>query len=110
MGAIRPGYYSPKAPHKVRVGVDRMLDKAVIGMASMRLLSGSIEIIAALLILRLNSVEKALLINSGLAVVGPTVLLITTTIGLLGVSDRLSFGKLLWVFAGIACIFIGLRK
>ncbi|GAA4709915.1 DUF2619 domain-containing protein [Brevibacillus fulvus] len=87
-----------------------MLEKAIIGMATLRMMSGTIEILAALLILKLNQVEKALLVNSSLAIVGPLVLLTTTTIGLLGMSDRISLAKILWIFAGIACIFIGVRK
>lgn len=87
-----------------------MFEKAILGMASLRVLSGSLEILAALLILRVNQVEKALLINSGLALVGPIVLLLTTTIGLLGMAERVSFGKLTWILAGVACILIGVRK
>ncbi|WP_027417734.1 YqhV family protein [Aneurinibacillus terranovensis] len=87
-----------------------MLEKAIIGMALLRLLSGSIEIVAALLIIRLNEVEKALLVNSALAIVGPIVLLTTTTIGLIGLADRISMWKIIWIFAGIACIFVGLKK
>ncbi|WCN38680.1 DUF2619 domain-containing protein [Aneurinibacillus uraniidurans] len=87
-----------------------MFEKAILGMASLRILSGSLEILAALFILRVNQVEKALLINSGLAFVGPLVLLLTTTIGLLGVAERVSFGKLVWILAGVALILIGVRK
>ncbi|MDF2680758.1 MAG: hypothetical protein K0R47_1948 [Brevibacillus sp.] len=87
-----------------------MWEKAIIGMAALRILSGSIEIIAALLILKVNEVEKALLINSGLAIVGPIVLITTTTIGLLGMSDRISFAKIAWIMVGISCILIGVRK
>jgi len=87
-----------------------MLEKAIIGMASLRILSGTIEILAALLIIRFNQVEKALLVNSALALVGPIVLLTTTSIGLLGMSDRISVSKIIWIFAGILCIFIGVRK
>lgn len=87
-----------------------MLEKAIIGMATLRIMSGTIEILAALLILKLNEVEKALIVNSGLAIVGPIVLLTTTTIGLIGMSDRISFWKIAWIFAGIACILIGVRK
>ena len=47
-----------------------MLNKFVMSMASLRVLSGSIEICAALLMLRLNQLDKALLINSSLALVG----------------------------------------
>jgi hypothetical protein len=87
-----------------------MWEKAILGMAALRIMSGSMEILAALLILKVNQVEKALLINSGLAIVGPLVLLTTTTIGLVGLSDRISVWKIIWIFAGILCIFIGVRK
>jgi putative exporter of polyketide antibiotics len=87
-----------------------MLEKAIIGMASLRLLSGSLEILAALLIIKVNEVEKALLINSSLALVGPPVLLLTTAIGLVGMADRISIAKILWIFIGVACILIGVRK
>ncbi|WP_188067991.1 YqhV family protein [Brevibacillus brevis] len=87
-----------------------MLEKAIMGMAALRVFSGSIEIIAALLILKVNQVEKALLINSGLAIVGPIILITTTTIGLLGMSDRVSFSKIAWILVGISCILIGVRK
>ncbi|QQE72906.1 YqhV family protein [Brevibacillus composti] len=87
-----------------------MWEKAILGMAALRMMSGSIEVLAALFILKVNQVEKALLINSGLAIVGPLVLLTTTTIGLIGMSDRISFAKIMWIFLGIVCIFVGVRK
>lgn len=87
-----------------------MWEKAIMGMAALRVFSGSLEIIAALLILKVNQVEKALLINSGLAIVGPVILITTTAIGLLGMSDRVSFAKIAWILVGISCILIGVRK
>ncbi|WP_432776876.1 YqhV family protein [Brevibacillus gelatini] len=87
-----------------------MWEKAIMGMAALRVLSGSIEILAALLILKVNQVEKALLINSGLAIVGPVILIVTTAIGLVGMSDRVSFAKIAWILLGISCILIGVRK
>jgi hypothetical protein len=87
-----------------------MWEKAILGMAVLRMLSGSVEVLAALLILKVNEVEKALLINSGLAIVGPIILITTTAIGLLGMSDRISFAKIAWILVGISCILIGVRK
>ncbi|MFX3633608.1 MAG: YqhV family protein [Candidatus Pristimantibacillus sp.] len=87
-----------------------MLNKIVLSMASLRLMSGSIEIIAAIIMLRLNQVDKALVVNSSLALVGPLILIATTTIGLVGLSDKLSFGKLAWIAAGITCLLIGILK
>ncbi len=87
-----------------------MLNKFVFSMAMLRMLSGSIEVLAAVIMLRLNQVDKALLVNSGLALVGPFILITTTAIGLIGIADKVSFGKLLWIIAGIGLIFIGLLK
>lgn len=87
-----------------------MLNKIVLTMSSLRLMSGTIEIFAALLMLRLNEIDKALAVNSTLALVGPLVLITTTTIGLVGLSDKLSMGKFLWVVAGVACLLIGILK
>ncbi len=87
-----------------------MFNKIVLGISTVRLMSGSIEIIAALMMLRYNHIEKTLLINTSLALVGPFVLLTTTTIGLIGVADKLSISKMLWVLLGVSCLFIGILK
>ncbi|WP_438432214.1 YqhV family protein [Gorillibacterium sp. sgz500922] len=87
-----------------------MLNKFVTGMASLRLLSGTIEILAALLMLKLGRVDRALLVNSGLAVVGPLILLATTSIGLIGLADKLSFSKFAWILVGVSLIFFGILK
>ncbi|MDQ0088228.1 hypothetical protein J2T12_001634 [Paenibacillus anaericanus] len=87
-----------------------MLDKFVTSMATLRIVSGTIEIAAALLMLKLGRVDKALVVNSALAFVGPTVLIITTTIGLVGMADKISLGKMLWIGCGITCLLIGILK
>jgi putative exporter of polyketide antibiotics len=87
-----------------------MVNKFVLSMASLRILSGSLEVLAALLMIRFNQVDKALLINSGLAVMGPVILLATTTIGLLGIADKLSYNKMLWIIVGVSFIFFGILK
>ncbi|WP_180960109.1 YqhV family protein [Neobacillus cucumis] len=87
-----------------------ILEKAVLGMAFLRLLSGSIEIFAAILMLRFNSVEKALMINSSLALVGPIILILTTTIGLVGIVGNISVMKIVWILLGVAFILIGVKS
>lgn len=87
-----------------------MLDKFVTGMATLRIFSGTIEILAALLMIKLGRVDKALAVNSALALVGPTILLVTTSIGLAGMADKLSFGKMVWIGCGVACLLIGILK
>jgi hypothetical protein len=87
-----------------------MLDKIVLSMATLRIISGSLELCAALLMLRFNEVNKALLINSSLALVGPLILISTTAIGLVGLADKISFSKMLWITAGVVCLMIGILK
>jgi hypothetical protein len=86
------------------------MDKAALGMAILRLLSGSLEVTAAIVMFRLNNVEKALVVNSMLALVGPLILISTTAIGLVGLSDKLSPAKFLWVMAGVGCLLIGILR
>lgn len=86
------------------------MDKYVSWMAILRILSGSVEITAALIMLRLNQVDKALAVNSTLALVGPTVLVATTAIGLTGMAHDLSWGKIAWIVCGVSCLLIGILK
>lgn len=87
-----------------------LFEKAILGMALLRILSGSIEIMVALMFLKYNDLEKALMLNSSLALVGPIILITTTTIGLFGMAEKISFAKLLWVFGGVACILYGVKS
>lgn len=87
------------------------MDKSALGMALLRIFSGSLELTAAIVMLKLNDVQKALAVNSMLALVGPLVLVSTTAIGLVGIADKLSPSKLVWIMAGVGCLLIGvLRK
>lgn len=86
------------------------MDKHVFSMALLRIVSGSLELTAALVMLKLNEVQKALAVNSMLALVGPIVLLTTTAIGLVGLSDKLSPMRLIMVTVGVSCLLIGILK
>jgi len=79
-------------------------------MGILRLLSGTIEITAACLIIYFNRVETALKINALLAIVGPTVLILVTTLGLIGISDKVSLLKMVTILTGVILIFLGLNK
>ncbi|HJV45012.1 MAG TPA: YqhV family protein [Bacillota bacterium] len=87
-----------------------IIEKAVLGMAVLRIISGSIEVFAALLMLKFNQVDKALMVNSSLALVGPMILIATTTIGLVGLADKISFVKILWILLGVSFILIGVKS
>jgi len=88
----------------------QMFEKAILGMAFLRFFSGTLEIMVAIIILKLNNVEKALVVNSSLALIGPLILITTTSIGLIGMADKISFTKIIWVFIGIALILYGVKS
>jgi len=85
-------------------------DKFVFGMAVLRLLSGSIEVTAALMMLKFDNLEKAFKINALLALVGPTILITVTGIGLIGLAGKMPLSKMAVIITGVIIIFIGLRK
>ncbi len=85
------------------------MDKSLLMMVILRIMSGSIEVTAALFMLKLNSLEKAFYINSMLALVGPTVLIVTTAIALFGLADKISIPRMVCLFAGITLILISVN-
>ncbi|UII54391.1 YqhV family protein [Cytobacillus spongiae] len=86
------------------------LDKTIVGMALLRLLSGSIEIFVAYLFIKYNNVEKALIINSTLSIIGPIIFISTTTLGLVGVANSVSFEKIMWIMIGVGFILYGVKS
>ncbi|HHY73081.1 MAG TPA: YqhV family protein [Bacillus bacterium] len=87
-----------------------LIDSTVMSMAGLRILSALIELSAAITMLFLNDVRKALAVNAFLAIVGPTVLITTMSIGLIHLADELSLSKLLFIGLGVAFILYGIYK
>lgn len=86
------------------------LDRFVLGMASLRILSSMIEFSAALLMLKFNRVESALKVNAALALVGPTIMMCVMAIGLFGLAGKIQLQKMVYVILGVGLIFYGLNK
>ncbi|HHX02583.1 MAG TPA: YqhV family protein [Firmicutes bacterium] len=84
--------------------------RTVLSMAAMRFLAGAIEITAALLMLRLAKVQAAMKINAVLGMIGPTVLMIVSSLGLIGLSQQISYARMLIIAAGVLLIFYGTRS
>ncbi len=82
----------------------------LLGMVFLRLLSGTAEIVSALIILRLNSLEQALKINALLASIGPIVFLGSMYLGLTGLARNVPVQKMVFIYLGVALIFIGLKQ
>ncbi|PYZ99201.1 hypothetical protein CR205_08395 [Alteribacter lacisalsi] len=86
------------------------LETAVVVMVLLRVFSGLTELTVAALIMKFNSVEKALVLNAILAVVGPAVLILSVTIGVYALADSLSFWKIAVIFTGVLLILIGVKS
>lgn len=86
------------------------IEKTLLLMIILRLLSGSIEITAAMLMLKFNDLEKAFYINSLLALVGPFILIVTTTIGIVGLAEKIPLTKSICLVGGILLILFSLKS
>ena len=86
-----------------------VIEKALILIVALRLISGSIELTAAALMFKFNDLEKAFYINTLLALVGPVILITTTGIALLGLADKISLAKSLCLFGGIFLILFSMK-
>lgn len=83
---------------------------AVTGMAGIRILSSLCEFGGAMLMLHCGSADKALKINSLLAMVGPAVLLTTMALGLAGVFGKVPIWKILTIGSGVGIIFFAANR
>ncbi|MBM6617327.1 YqhV family protein [Bacillus suaedaesalsae] len=86
------------------------IETTVLSMAGLRFLSAFIELTAAITMLLLNDVKKAVAVNAALAMIGPLIFIATMTIGLLSITDELSFSKLIFIGIGVGFILIGIYK
>ena len=86
------------------------IEKALLFIIILRLISGSIELTAAALMFKFNDLEKAFYINTMLALVGPVVLIVTTGLALLGLAEKISMTRIICLFAGISLILFSLKS
>lgn len=86
------------------------IERALLFIIMLRLLSGSIEITAAALMFKFNDLEKAFYINTLLALVGPVILIVTTAIALLGLAEKVSLTRIICLFCGIFLILFSLKS
>lgn len=84
--------------------------KFVAGMSLLRLISGTIEITAAVLMIHYRSLETAFRINGLLGLVGPTVLVLVSALGIAGLAGQVPPTRLALIIAGVVCILCGARS
>ncbi len=85
------------------------MDKFVLTMGATRLIFGLMNLVAAIVMFRLNSVEQGLRINGILGAIGPFVLIFVSAVGLAGVAAKLPLHKALMLLAGVTLTILGTR-
>ncbi|MEW6523482.1 MAG: DUF2619 domain-containing protein [Bacillota bacterium] len=83
--------------------------RALLGMVGIRVLSGTIELSAAFLMLSLSNLRSALRINAVLGLVGPAILAGATLVGVSGLAGRVPPQRLFLVVAGVGLVLLGTR-
>ncbi|HOQ23638.1 MAG TPA: DUF2619 domain-containing protein [Bacillota bacterium] len=86
-----------------------MGEKMVVNMALVRVISGLLEIGAAMAIIRLGRIETALRINAFLGLIGPLVFLAVSALGLVAVAVRLIPWKVALLILGLILVLIGTK-
>ncbi|MCL6588433.1 MAG: YqhV family protein [Firmicutes bacterium] len=78
-------------------------------MALIRVISGLIEIIAALLFLKAGRVNIALRMNAFLGLIGPLVFILVSVLGLAVIAVKLSWAKVVIICLGLILVLVGTK-
>jgi hypothetical protein len=84
-------------------------ERALSGMAALRVLSGLLEIVAAIVIMKFGKIETALRINAMLGLAGPIVFLLVSVLGVIAVAVRIIPWKVGLIILGILFVMIGTK-
>lgn len=85
-------------------------NRTVLTMAAVRMLSACLEFGAALLFLKYNRVDTALRINSLLGLVGPTIFLLVSLLGVTALAGKIAPAKMLFIITGITLVLYGTTR
>lgn len=78
----------------------------VLAMAAMRFLAGLLEIGGASLMLRVGTVEQAFKVNAWLGIIGPTVFLTVSSLGLAGMVGQVPPLKIVMLLGAVILIVL----
>ena len=80
--------------------------KLLLAMAAMRFLAGLFEIGGAILMLRLGKIEQAFRVNAWLGIIGPTIFLVVSSLGLAGMVGQISPFKAAMLLGAVILILL----
>lgn len=87
------------------------MEQTTIGsMALLRTISGLIEILVAIIFLKIGRVDTALRLNAFLGLIGPIVFILVSVLGIVALAVRLSWFKMGLISLGIILVLIGTKN
>jgi hypothetical protein len=86
-----------------------MEQSIVKGMAFIRLISATIEVTAVIIMWRLTTVDSALRLNSILGLVGPTIFILVSALGIAGMVVKVNPMRMAVIIIGVILVIWGTR-
>jgi len=79
-------------------------------MATIRVISGLLEIMVAIIFLKSGRVENALRMNAFLGLIGPLVFLLVSVLGVVAIAVKISWPKMIIICLGIILVLVGTKN
>lgn len=87
------------------------MERAVLNnMALIRVISGMIEIVVAIIFLKVGRVDTALRLNAMLGLIGPLIFMAVSVLGIAAIAVKLSWTKVVLISVGIILVLIGTKS
>lgn len=80
------------------------------GMRLMRILSACVEVVAAVMLVRMNDPKAMLRLNGALGMVGPMIFIGVSALGIAASLGKIQPQKLAVILAGVILIVLGTRS
>lgn len=87
-----------------------MEQTALNNMALIRVISGLLEIVTAIIFIRLGRVDSALRLNAFLGLIGPIIFILVSALGVAAIAVKLSWMKILLISLGILLVVWGTKS
>lgn len=86
------------------------MEQTLNNMATVRMISGLLEIGVALLFLKAGRVDAALRLNAFLGLIGPMVFIVVSALGITAIAVKLSWMKVILTMAGLLLVLLGTKS
>lgn len=87
------------------------MERAIlINMATIRMISGILEVAVAFIFLKIGRVDSALRMNAFLGLIGPLVFIVVSVLGIAAIAVRLPWYKVVLISFGMILVLIGTKS